>query len=91
MEYTKGKWINMDGAIECKIGDNAYKRIAHATPMTEVEQYKANANLISAAPDMYEACKALVKELELHTTQWDLGMKKLSAQGIQAITKAEGK
>jgi len=86
MEYTKGKWKITEW--NDKRGFNIF---TDDTFIASVPLSQANANLISAAPDMYEVCKALVKELELHTTQWDLGMKKLSAQGIQAITKAEGK
>ncbi len=57
MNYTKGDWKVMDkGVLFYDIG-NGEDRTALVPIITA--NAEANANLIAAAPDMYEALKAL--------------------------------
>jgi len=69
MEYTKGEWENEeDGVITATDG----KQIASVFPRDRL----ANAHLIAAAPDMYEALRALAVFLD---------------SAFKALAKAEGK
>lgn len=60
MNYTKGEWVSMGGAIECRIGESAWRRIAHAAPIPEPGQFEANGNLLAKAPRMYELLERLL-------------------------------
>jgi len=51
----------------------------------------AKDKVLTKLSDIYEALKEAIKELKIHTTKHDLGMKKLIDQCEQAIAKAEGK
>jgi hypothetical protein len=54
------------------------------------EETKANAHLIAAAPELYEACKGAIAALSQHRTfQSDINAAKAFLQ--QALAKAEGK
>ena len=85
---TKGKWIVM------KTSDNSW-HIYTGSEGNEVDlaavrnqDFKANARLIAAAPDLLEACKAAKKYLEPdlvepgRTIFWKL---------VEAIAKAQGR
>ena len=66
MKYTKGEWV-----VELFNKDRGEKggyfigngEVPIAT-MTSVPEVKANAHLIAAAPELYEACKALINHIE---------------------------
>ena len=83
MNYTKGPWIQRGKFIEAVGGHTI------ATCGMETRDYKiigANARLIAAAPDLYEACQAALECLENN------GFGKAYVEDIlrAAIKKAEG-
>lgn len=90
MEYTKGEW-----RVEDRWNVLSGRRLIancggyHSNVEPVAEENEANAQLISSAPDLYEACKGMVKELRLHTTKWDLGMLEMIDRGDKAIAKVE--
>ncbi len=62
MEHTKGKW-KIDG-LSIYVADHFSRRLWIATVcvgMPSEDESEANARLISAAPDLLEACKAISK------------------------------
>lgn len=69
MKYTKGKWKLIGDRAEDCIGIDivsvfAYKMIPVARiPYKEWENSEANAHLIAAAPEMYEALKNTTEAL----------------------------
>ena len=85
MGYTKGKW---------KIGE-PFNKSGDEFPIYSVDGYElarvfihngeqfANANLISAAPAMYEALKSLLWDLRQHAIPNDL------SEFEQALAQAE--
>jgi hypothetical protein len=100
-KYTKGQWVahclgsegfqvrlNNEGIPARTIKEN-HDRL---TPIVEVmggsfETQEANANLISAAPDMYEILKIIVEQLN------EVGSVSLGdlSIAVKALNKAEGK
>ncbi len=89
MEYTKGEWtttpfqVVADGQAiaDCVLG------IQRQPKMTSTE-LRANIRLITAAPDLYEACKEALKAL----TPWtDYKTQEANITLQKAIKKAEGK
>jgi len=89
MKYTQGKWevTHFEGKTQvfCNrrcIAGNLYDEENEPT----LGELKSNANLISAAPDMYEACLAARRTFEaFRIKESDPRYIKLE----QAITKAE--
>jgi len=86
MEYTKGEWKSkMDATGERIIlvdNDEHLEVICR-----EVRHY--NMNLISAAPDMYEALKALVDHFR--TNDENYFKSEPCTEAIAGLVKAEGK
>lgn len=65
MSYTKGKWSAEFGIItsDAPQGREHYTFIATVNPDHHDDiavEFKDNANLIAAAPDLFEACKNLI-------------------------------
>jgi len=66
MKHTEGEW-SVDGhnlrSVICKVGDKKYKTICtskiEGQNVDSIEEEKANAKLIAAAPDMLEALIAI--------------------------------
>ena len=96
MDYTKGEWIatkthNFTGTlvsyIYCGQKNIAQTRLSdnEATP----EENQANAHLIAAAPDMYEALLGLVDYLNYMGIPEDCEDK--FGEAVSALAKAEGK
>jgi len=90
---TKGPWVARfvpNGAIKywAIIGaqSNGFE-IVVATVNAEVDRDDNNAHLIAAAPDLLEACRALLKDHVSRTTSI-CALECISAQ--KAIAKAEG-
>ncbi len=85
-KYTKGKWMtnkisdclfhicSLEGGHICRMEAGSYD---------EKDKNKANAQLISAAPELLEACKE-IQHLNPHKTH------KIFIRLKQAIAKAEG-
>jgi hypothetical protein len=97
MEYTKGEWSKGSFADEpfARSLLSIYREDGEAIVMVlspnlmAFEEAEANAQLIAAAPDLYEACKAVLPLLTgafyiTHTTRPEIVALK------QAIAKAEG-
>lgn len=97
MNYTKGEWTVQDGdfgpQIVCDDQDDNTVLIAEVNPYHEDDKtIQANARLIVAAPDMYEALKDIIAEAEKShlTIGADLD-DSIRVFGKQALAKAEGK
>ena len=68
MNYSKGKWKVIGSFITAPIKDDESKEeyeieICRLTQYRDDIENKANANLIAAAPDMYEALKDITEFL----------------------------
>ncbi len=85
MKHTPGPWKVDDSRIDDMNGGIG-KAVAFADRRRV--NYKANANLIAAAPEMYEALKAIVKVMD-GSQPIDYPGALMVAQ--YAIKKAEGK
>jgi hypothetical protein len=93
MEYTKGDWrIHRDGAGNLQVfaeRPETGNKIAKV-----IDNNRANAHLIAAAPDMYEALQKLMQGQEI---EGDRAVIRTAPRfeaikaGIEALAKAEGK
>lgn len=86
MDHTPGPW-RIDGFCRCVARDEVVVEVFG-------QNRTANADLIAAAPELLEACKALLDggpdcgcEAEGHICGWP----KVKQQAEVAIAKAEGK
>ncbi len=95
MNYTKGEWTNVAKGII----DQLDRTIAILIDGS-YEEKRANANLIAAAPDMYEALKAMLEGSEIAPLRpdepirvWERAMPSEEAilMGFKALAKAKGK
>ncbi len=95
MTYTKGEWI-IDRVKKSMIisprKDKVICRLGYSGELNDDD--RANAHLIAAAPDMYEALKALAHDFatlgELYGITPD-GIKKVLNKSERALAKAEGR
>jgi len=96
-DFTKGEW----GII--KDGIKTYWVIAKTKPLPTIvsmivrlkeEEEEANAHLISASPDMYEALELLLKYAMIHTVTGVIYPEGTHEEGIRnainALKKARG-
>lgn len=97
MNYTKGEWksefnghtADMSCAKYSVVTDR--ELICDLNRISDNKKTEANAHLIAAAPDMYEALKIFAsQEYLIGTGTWQLPYDKI-LQIQQAIEKAEGK
>ena len=93
-EFTKGPWRIDQGAIFGDDGVDYDRMVASLTGYTRnfeadlvATQNKANAHLIAAAPDMYEALKAALGWMEMME---GVGNSSAWVDIKDAIAKAEG-
>lgn len=92
VKFTKGPWaIEYDNADE--YGGNQWYNvgpakvvISYAISATEREEWDANAHLIAAAPEMYEALESALRLLNVAGLSDRIGY----AEGINALAKARG-
>jgi len=87
--YTKGEWKVESGQVIDERGEivaRAYRDTECRIPPTERD---CNMHLIASAPDLYEACKELLKKYRLYRPQI-FGTDALECQARQALAKAEG-
>jgi hypothetical protein len=102
MEYTKGtwklQWKARGNDIEAiiKPGENALVATTWFGEQYRIHEAEsiANAHLIAAAPDMYEALKAVVEMLDPFKTEVQKALmlhEKVEILILKALTKAEGK
>ena len=96
MNYTKGEWkVSYNGRIEDREHFSVTTdtiQVAKVHPRRDGKEAEANANLIALAPNMYEALKFTVRQIEeLHKLKGDFGLTN-AVLGIIALTlaKAEG-
>lgn len=95
MNYTKGEWINHklydEGYDIYQNGDGDGHTIARVFQYNGEQE--TNANLIAAAPDMYETLKKALLLLNRITTEdFSCGKDKPLRQRLEkVIAKAEGK
>ena len=73
-KFTKGDWkttiVELKDFFLCAVGSvEAERVICHTTPDPKMtsEECKANANLISAAPDMFNALEELLAQVKQFT------------------------
>lgn len=98
MTHTKGPW-RVEGTELLDIGDNA---LAHAvirskeerwTALVEIEdpEGEANARLIAAAPELYEALNGLVSEIDLSklNVRKDFSLLNAHAYAAKALHRVE--
>jgi hypothetical protein len=84
MDYTKGEWkLDRRDIIS---GNKTIARLSQSSTLQDEVEVLANANLIIAAPDMYEALKILTGK---HETSVDYGV--AYREALKAIAKADGK
>lgn len=97
MEYTKGEWIKGSHNDEplarpfLNIYQEDGRLIAEASRegLMPFEEVEANAQLISASPDLYEACKEIVRWMrEWQDPEFHFGH--LLEWAEKALAKAEG-
>jgi hypothetical protein len=107
MEYTKGNWNirhytdSENRLCTIQIGTQPIPPIYPAVANIPLTEYaEANANLISAAPDMYEALKLILKRVETEGSMFQNAFKSIGQEGLinafimeakRAIAKAEGR
>ena len=90
MNYTKGEWkrIYVPEAhlvTIAAVGLDSNHAIATINKKSFPDEWKANAQLIASAPDMYEALKGIVADLENYIQPYILEATK------EALAKVEGK
>jgi len=88
-KHTPGPWHLHDMEQFTICGPN-YKAVAETKTRRSDDECRANARLIAAAPELLEACKAVIAALSQNKTfpaDIDAAKKWLN----DAITKAEGK
>lgn len=74
MSHTKGPW-RASGTYGMIVTDNlsiCQLEVNHNEPTFTFEEYKANAKLIAAAPDLLNACKSAIKILNKDGMHTDL-------------------
>lgn len=81
MSHTEGTWYGKDGQIYPEETGKTLATIPYYDK--DNEEQRANTQLISAAPDLLEACKEAFQSLK----QGDPAIKTI----IAALNKAEGK
>jgi len=94
MEHTKGEWILSAGCfarqVKTYVTNTDLEVIAGVEANTEKEVL-ANAHLIAAAPDMYEALKSIDDYLSAPYPE-NMKLKQIAADKLViALNKAEGK
>lgn len=97
MNYTKGQWNNLDlKHIKDLWGEGHYQIVGDsmrcniALLPTHWDNAEANANLISASPDLYKTCNALIDYLS-DPRSCDLSEDDIWLMATNAVHKAEGK
>jgi len=94
MEYTKGEWI-LDFSEEHNGVVSIYvpKKGTIARIYTRsCDNYKANANLIASAPELYEALEDIVEQAEKTKIMLPADLAdSIRVFGRQVLAKAEGK
>ena len=91
-KFTQGEWVSDGCFVEGQNGEG----IVSGVFVTSDEELKANADLISAAPDMYREIRNDIKRLERQAKECVIGSHQLMAINSQLsrkrtiIAKADG-
>jgi len=86
MNYTKGEWTARKVPRDSNKLNIMCNETFIATPYIAYGQMEANAHLIAAAPEMYEALKAVT-----NTGAWQRMPEYVIKDIVKALAKAEGK
>jgi len=93
MEYSKGEWKRSKQGWLIRTNDERICKVCHtAGENGQDEIAEANANLISAAPELCEALEDIINQAE--ATHLPLGADladSIRVFGKQAVAKAKGK
>lgn len=99
IKHTKGPWriwganteLNLETAIDAPLitawDEDAEESIDVATIHNDLPEFAGNAHLISAAPELLEASKALLRELD--NTPGSFGSVRYEDNLRKAVRKAE--
>ncbi len=93
MTYTKGEWKDLGHSEIIMKGDDLKAMIRYVTSKDyklKENEIKANARLISAAPDLLEALEDLIFHVINDGIPWNVLQVKIK-KAQQAINKAEAK
>ncbi len=90
-QYTKGKWKTTMLGLGVVADDAETLVIADCTNMPNIVECKANAHLIAAAPDMYEALKLFIERARELNHKYPIELALPFVHAEQALSKAEGK
>lgn len=87
-KHTPGPWFPVEDSVMTDGANYLGRFVAKFVTGKDESEKTANALLISAAPDLLEACKAMVAcyEFEHVATEHD----SIYGQAVSAIAKAEG-
>ena len=89
MKYTKGEWKRYGQHIHLNESDTSSEIVTVLCPMwMPKEEAEANAHLISAAPELYEAVRGIYTHLP--STCRKLGDNCPKCRAMEALAKAEG-
>lgn len=89
--FTPGPWdkmVKLEGFTA--IGANTLIARVYSTAFKDLENERANANLIAAAPDMHKALKAFADWPVEHPVSY-LEFESLRRNAIAILAKAEGR
>ena len=85
--FTKGPW--KVSAHITQVHSEQCGRIATLERFTEESTTRANARLIAAAPELFEALKAIY-EIDVPDAEWSPTLEKCFGVALDAIAKVEG-
>ena len=91
-KYTPGPWATQHSAGHERHGQSIVYPEGERADISKVYDGDKNANLIAAAPDLYEACRAMLERINTMTTEdFSRGAEKPERVAMtKAIAKAEG-
>lgn len=89
--YTKGNWKVAHWTVIEPTGYEVWDNTLHLIArVNKCDEDKDNANLIAASPDMYQALKELIENIESSEYKETADIRFVK-QAKQALLKAEGK
>lgn len=95
--FTPGPWLIRQGFIEDEIEVYPSAKAPHGLQKAEIatvkdyhDDYEANAHLIAAAPELYEALCRLVRDCEIAGLQEQAGFDCWINMANKALAKARG-
>jgi hypothetical protein len=95
MSYTKGKWnivdeVNIDDDNGLSIATVFWNSEPHHSTMVSKQEGVCNRHLISSAPELLEACKAMIKAFQDAPKDWLMTNDVMQAESImiESINKA---